>query len=248
MTRPDGRQVFDGAHLPDRPRELLQAALAEANSAPLQTVMTQPGRSKTPRKPASPLPLAACHSENAGFALLRRGWSSDSEMLAVQYGGDTLTFELSAGRDVVCSGIWSIELEADGKPLTQRSNWDHVCWVSDKDVDYLELEARFVGGVRVQRQMLLARQDRLLYLADVVLGQADCRLQYRGVLPLLPKIDVVTADECEKLPWLVSAAASCSLWRCRSGGAICAAALWREASLGSNWFSSAQDAGCMLRC
>jgi hypothetical protein len=62
--------------------------------------------------------------------------------------------------------------------------WEEVCWVSDAEADYLELEMRFSGGLRVQRQLLLARQDRFLMLADVILGRGAGRATYRGCLPL----------------------------------------------------------------
>ena len=48
--------------------------------------------------------------------------------------------------------------------------WEEVCWSSNEDADYLELELALPNNIRVQRQMLLAREDRFLFLADAVLG------------------------------------------------------------------------------
>ncbi len=65
-----------------------------------------------------------------------------------------------------------------------ESTWDEVCWFSDDDVDYLEIEAQLTDGLRVQRQILLAREDRFLFLADAVLCGTAAPLEYSGVLPL----------------------------------------------------------------
>jgi hypothetical protein len=203
LTRGDGRQAFVSGELFDRPAELFEAVLAESSNPQVQALRASlPVVSKKQRpkkRPAAALPSAACHSEDAGLGLLRRGWSANGEMLAVRYDGSTVCCELSAGRDVFWSGCWTLELEADGKPLEQRSDWDNVCWVSDDDVDYLELEARLSGGVRVQRQMLLARKDRLLYLADAVLGQADCHLNYCAALPLRSNVEASPAEETREV-------------------------------------------------
>ena len=51
----------------------------------------------------------------------------------------------------------------------QLDEWGEVCWFSDDDVDYLELEAKFGQHARVQRQALFFRQDRMLLLADALL-------------------------------------------------------------------------------
>jgi hypothetical protein len=199
LTRPGGRQVFDDEEDRDQPLDLFRSALAEANDPQVRGAMACLPGQRRKKRVVTTSPLAACHSEQAEFALLRRGWAPDGELFAVRYDGGKVHCELSAGRELIAAGKWSIELRADGKPLQQRSDWDQVCWVSDKDVDYLELETRFTGGVRVQRQMLLAREDRFLYLADAVLGQAECHLQYRGLLPLGPDIEVQPADETREM-------------------------------------------------
>ncbi len=70
------------------------------------------------------------------------------------------------------------------RPAVPTSSWTELCWVSDDDVDYLELEIEFSPGLRVERHLLLARNDRFLLLADAVLASRPTAIQYRGVLPL----------------------------------------------------------------
>jgi hypothetical protein len=50
-------------------------------------------------------------------------------------------------------------------------------------------------GLCVQRQMLLAKRDSLLLLADVILGDLPASLKYRGRLPLAEGVSFQPADE-----------------------------------------------------
>lgn len=203
FTAPSGRQALDRRNAADRPAEMFQAALKEIDDPQVTAAATSwlaglPVR-RAKRKPSLALPASAWHSEDVSLGLLRRNWTADGELLAVRYDDRLVRCELLCGRETFWSGVWSVQLHLDGNLLEQRSDWDHVCWVSDDDVDYLELEARFTGGVRVQRQMLLARADRLLFLSDAVLGQAEGELDYRGVLPLDPGIAVQPAMETQEI-------------------------------------------------
>jgi hypothetical protein len=94
------------------------------------------------------------------------------------------SLELSCGKDMLLSGPWDLQVGCDGAPAAPRSEWEETCWVSDEDVDYLELEIKLTSGLRVQRHLLLARQDRFLMLADAILGDRPAALSYRGTLPL----------------------------------------------------------------
>jgi hypothetical protein len=52
------------------------------------------------------------------------------------------------------------------------------------DVDYLELELPLTAGWRIQRQMVLARKDEFLFVADAVLGPSVGTIDYRCTAPL----------------------------------------------------------------
>ncbi len=147
------------------------------------------------RRPNGALPEAAAHSEWASVALLRADWSKSAERLAVVYPGQSVQIELACGKEVLLNGPWDLEVTRDGERLAPESEWEQVCWVSDDDIDYLELEIELGGGVRVQRQMALAREDRFLFLADAVLGERRGKLEYRASLPLPPEVEFETAKE-----------------------------------------------------
>lgn len=144
---------------------------------------------------ASALPDPALHSPWAAAAVLRPGWSRSGERLTVLYPRQSVQVELSCKRDVLLSGLWEWEIRHDGRPVEPSSDWEEVCWFSDDDVDYLELEIELTEGLRIQRQLVMAREDHFLLLADAVLGRKPGRLEYRGRLPLRPEISWEAADE-----------------------------------------------------
>ncbi len=205
MARQDGTHVFcDGAAAAPQ-RDLFEAALHfggdddDRKIAALvlpRRLLVKAGRFRkapTDRK----LPKAATHCEWAATAVLRPDWSRSGERLTVVYAGRSVHTEFGCGKDVLWSGEWELEVRVGGKPALPTSDWEELCWISDSDVDFLELEIELDGDLRVQRQMLLARKDRFLLLADVVLveGAGAGKLDYRSRLPLGPGVAFQPADE-----------------------------------------------------
>jgi hypothetical protein len=128
-------------------------------------------------------PTPATHSEVSRRALLRRTWHPPFDSLAVDYSSPDLRLELLAGDRPLISGTWTWETIVDGSPLSVEGPWEEVCWHSNRETDYLELEMPLSGGWKLQRQMALARQDQFLYLADALIGQpalaADAQVEIR---------------------------------------------------------------------
>ena len=93
---------------------------------------------------------------------MRRNWNRDDERIAVLFAGQTCELELVASGRVAASGAWRFEIAQQGQQLQPVSDWESSCWYSDEDVDYLELEIELTGGVKLQRQIVLAREDRFL--------------------------------------------------------------------------------------
>jgi len=197
LTRRNGSHVFSSGSSAERSDTTLLAAALKlggntkdcAMAAMALGVKKIPGNksNKTPRADNT-LPTATIHSEWATAAVLRPDWSKSSPRLTVLYPGTSCRVELSSGRDVLFSGEWGFEARVAGKSTTPVSEWSETCWISDDDVDYLELEITLSEGLRVQRHMLLARKDRFLLLADAVLGARPAEIQYRGTLPLDPRV------------------------------------------------------------
>ena len=51
-------------------------------------------------------------------------------------------------------------------------------------MDYLELEMHYSGGWKLQRQLLMAREDHFLFAADALLGPREMTFRYESRLPL----------------------------------------------------------------
>jgi hypothetical protein len=96
-----------------------------------------------------------------------------------------VNLDLRCGPESVLHGQFSPSIAFDGQLLEPIGGWESVCWESDEDIDYLELEIDCAQGLRIQRQMMLAKQDRFLILADVVLAdQGPGSFEYRLSVPL----------------------------------------------------------------
>lgn len=177
LARRDGSHVFSSPSTDRSDAELLLAAVA----------LTGDQKGCTP--------AAAVHSEWAAAAVLRSDGSRSAPRLTVLYPDTSCRVELTCGKDVLCSGPWALELHVDGTPAAPTSEWTKLCWVSDDDVDYLELEIEFGQRLCVQRHLLLAREDRFLLLADAVLASRRAAIEYRGTLPLCQ--GVTFREACE---------------------------------------------------
>ncbi|MDZ7620565.1 MAG: hypothetical protein U1E05_26475, partial [Patescibacteria group bacterium] len=182
-----GGDAMLGPAVQEGDADLLRAAAALIGSPKdrmLAAMVPAHGQAKGARGKIPKLPLPATQSEWAATALLRTDWSPTSQRVAVVHAGQAVQLELGCGRDTILTGHWSLSVLRDGCELLPRSDWEQVCWVSDADMDYLELEIELDGGVRVQRQVALAHEDRFLFLADAILGEQPGRLEYRACLPL----------------------------------------------------------------
>jgi len=91
-----------------------------------------------------------------------------------------LDVQLMAEDRTLIAGAWTRATTVDGQSLLAIGSWEEVCWHSDREVDYLELELPLSGGWRLQRQMALSRKDQFLLLADAVLGEEALPSEARG--------------------------------------------------------------------
>jgi len=174
------------------------ATLAFPRQPKFPTTKTIPTRTKK----APSLPSPAVHCEEHGVAVLNRHWGKDRDRLAVMFGGRAATInpviDLTIGGASAACGEWVYDISLDGRSLVAEDKWESVCWVSDEDVDYLEIEQKLSDGVRLQRHMVLARKDRFLLLADAVIAPRAGQLKYRGSIPLAGGIAFAAGDEtCE---------------------------------------------------
>ena len=199
LTRYDGTHVLSDDSPAEADRSLLDAALRlggdRDDRAIAALALAERGQSRRKQGDESRLPAPAAHSEWACVAVMRRHWSRSGPCVTVLYDNRVLRTELRCGKDVLWSGEWGLDVRLDGRLVEPVGEWEETCWVSDEDVDFLELEMELAGGLRVQRHLTLAREDRFLLLADAVLGSPSGRIEYQGRLPLAPGVAFRGAEE-----------------------------------------------------
>ena len=200
LSRRDGSQMFSSAAAgrwnPGFLATAVQLGGDPENRAAAEKVFPRLAHDRRSRRRSNgELPDPAVHSEWGGLALLRPDWSRSGQRLAVTYDGPVVELELDLGKTPALLGTWGFQVTADGQPLAPTTDWEELCWVSDDDIDYLELEIGLEGGVRLQRQLALAREDHILYLADCILGSEQQTLEYVGTLPLGADVRFRGADQ-----------------------------------------------------
>lgn len=202
LIRPDRRLAVSGHAWP---RALLGALIETSSSGRSQRLAREnwglaPPETESARPPS---PVSAAHtSEDAQCAVLWSDWSPRAARLTVAYDDRQCRLDLASGPLSLCRGATNPQVRIDGQLRAVDSEWEQICWQSDADVDYLELEIDLVGGWRVQRHLLLARQDRFLLLADAVLGEQPAQIDYEVALPL-GETEFTAAKETNE-GWLVA--------------------------------------------
>ncbi|MEX0678445.1 MAG: hypothetical protein WD063_15300 [Pirellulales bacterium] len=185
LSRPDRTQLFSPPEAPPWNRRLVKTALRLVDSAKTRRIARLiASGGKGSRNPRRRVPSPSFDIESAGIAVLSCDWRRRSPRLAVNYSGPQLVMELSLGRECLWTGPAEIQVRIDGWPVVPRQGWEQVCWESDRDVDYLELELRLSEDISIQRHLALAREAGFLLLADAVLGVCPRKIEYRARLPL----------------------------------------------------------------
>jgi hypothetical protein len=198
LARGDGRQLLSldprGAWNPP----LFQAALREVRESgdtiaggvwsAARRSLPANGRPKG-RRPAEVDAVGpSVESEWSGAALLRTDWSSAAPRLAVRYDNEQVVLECEVGGEVLLGGAWEFDVRCEGSAVHPVDGWEQVCWESDESIDYLELRIELSEELCLERQLLLAREVRFLFLCDNLISQRGTdqplKLDYRGAAPL----------------------------------------------------------------
>ena len=142
-------------------------------------------------------------SDWARLACLRNGWAANPDTLVVAHHLATPAIDLTALGCSALSGQWDLTLTLDGTPLEQQGEWDTVCWFSDEESDYLEIQVTFENRVRIERQILLSRDQHFAILADSVSGPTAGRLDYTMNLPVAPGVETRTDTQTREIDLLL---------------------------------------------
>jgi hypothetical protein len=134
-------------------------------------------------------------SDWAKLACLRNHAGRDADVLAVMHHQTLPKLDFSILGHGVIQGPWELEVSFDQKPLDQAFDWICVCWHTDSDGDYLELQHTIDENRRIERQVFLSRTDHFLVLADCISGAGDAVIDYAMRLPLVEHAEVSRSDD-----------------------------------------------------
>ncbi len=142
--------------------------------------------------------LPALQSDWADWACMRNWWHADANTAIVVHNGPTVQLQLSLFGIPVFGGEWGLNVRLDGKPLAVNQDWKCICWTSDPDMDYMELQIEWPEGPMLCRQVMLSRKDHFLVIADAVSRAGSRRVDLESTLPLSrgvkAKADIATRE------------------------------------------------------
>jgi hypothetical protein len=138
---------------------------------------------KKQRKKDNSFQVGSAFSAEQQVGLLRSDVSAQSTQVALTFNTEAIQLELLR-KTRLLAGDWSSQLSVNGQILEQTHEWEDVLWYEDEEAVYLELETRYADVWRVQRQIVIPRQDPIAFLADAVLGPETADLHYIQTLPL----------------------------------------------------------------
>ena len=167
----------------------------QADVSAAKSILGKKFTSEIKSKSNSFFPESSTNCEWAGVAYMRTEWERGAPVLALDYSSPDLELECWSGAKRLIAGTWTWETTLDGKRLEPIGSWHESCWFSDEDVDYLELSMDLTGGARLERQILLARDELFLLLSDYIIDTRGGELCHRYRLPLDGEVEFKPEQE-----------------------------------------------------
>jgi hypothetical protein len=192
-SRPNGTHILGAGNPSPRAKGMWEALVKQTRSPkPMVNAMvlsglipaTKPKQTRDKIR-LERLPEVTHFSENASGALMQSDWKHRGARIAVDYSDTEICIEVLGPKgNAVIVGNWTCNVALDGQAQLQLDQWLQTCWFTDDDVDYLELEAKFGQHAKVQRQIILFRSDRLIFVADALLCDEAGNWSLDSRLPL----------------------------------------------------------------
>lgn len=139
-------------------------------------------------------PARGKHVEKDRRAVLAAATGESADRMEVEYSQGQVVLSFAVGERPVFAGAWEAELQmADGSAIPAKGAWESVCWHSDSDGDYLELQLQPAEGLRIDRMLFVSRDGEFALLADAVISEsgAPAVVNYTTTIPLAAQL---TAD------------------------------------------------------
>ncbi|MCA9069730.1 MAG: hypothetical protein KDA84_12440 [Planctomycetaceae bacterium] len=162
--------------------ELLGGSTSLKHSAKLKTSRRRPAEVETDS--------LVQQSDWARVACLRNHAGRDADVMTVTHHRSLPKIDFSMLGQVIFQGDWELEIAIGEENVPMPDEWSCVCWHTDSDGDYLELQYSIDENRRVERQVFLSRNDHFLVMADCISGAGEEKIEYTSRLPLVEYADV----------------------------------------------------------
>ncbi len=202
-SRADGTALLGTEHLGDGANAMWEALIKQtrrpkALMASLKYAGVKLKKYRDAQRKASTpnMPAQSHYCEHAGCVTMRSDWQSTSSRFALDFSDSEVFIEAIGPKgQSVLSGQWGLRVTSDSQAELQLGPWEEVCWFTDDEVDYLEIEATLGSHSRVQRQAILLREERLLVLADALLSTQPGSWTLDSILPLADNVHFEPASK-----------------------------------------------------
>lgn len=135
-------------------------------------------QSRLPQKPLRP----QLYTEEMEWRELRS--QDKSELLSLSHGEPQMLCELCGGGTSILDGVWDWRLVLGDSEVVATGVWSSVCSETNKQADFAEFQLQLEGGIRIERQVFLARRDGFAFLSDTVQLPQPSAAEYRMCLPV----------------------------------------------------------------
>lgn len=193
LSRPDGGSMLQTAAGTANDREFLTAVvMSSPSTTPIAALAL--GKGKVDKKPIKGMPVAPFYSANSSLAVLRTQWALPQTQATLDFSGSQPWLDVSCGNQSLLHGTWDAAIRVNDAELSPIGPWTEVCWHSDADCDYIEIEQKLSGGWLLQRHLLLVRRDECMLLADSLLDETKrTPEEFLATTAQAPRLDYATS-------------------------------------------------------
>lgn len=212
LCRPNGRFALTTSAAVNALPMLRQAAIwlewppSSPGAQGLAALASHQDRSRSARGTSAVGIMPSNQSDWARFALLRSDWTGNAACFAVTHHRPLPQLDFTVHGRPILHGDWGLDLRLGDAAVELADEWNCVCWESQPEVDYIELQMSGPGKLHVERFILLSREDQFLMMADAVRGAPADRVALQSRVPLAD--DVVATWEAGRRAMQLTAGAA----------------------------------------
>jgi hypothetical protein len=193
-----GRGLAGGGQLPAAVTAPLVDAVSRAKSGRARRTARSLRRGEAER---GLLPLDH-HDPAAAVAVIRSGWGRNAVRVSLEYRDAAPRLEIAVGDRLLVDGAWEWATTAGGRSLDADGAWTVSCWEVDRKAAFVEIAAPLAGGLRIEREVVVLRRERIVLLADAIVPAAGgdaTELAHRVTVPLAAALEAEAAAETREV-------------------------------------------------